>query len=258
MQIRPLHPLFAAEVTGLDLAVPPPAALLEALHDAFLDHAVLLIRGQGLSGEAQAELTRRLAALEAERLLARSLLDPPALRVSLGDGPGDGGAGAAWHADHTHDAEPSLACLAYAAATGGAIRFADQRAALAALPPSLRTRAEGLRAEHRGPTGPAEHPVVRRHPITDEAALFVNPGFTRRVLNLPQAESAALLGTLFAAATAPAVGFAHECRVGDLLVWDNRAVLHTGGAGGALRRTRIGGDRPAAAHALDMPWVVAG
>lgn len=116
MDIQPLHPYFAAEVTGLDLAGPVDAATLEVLHDAFIEHAVLLFRGQHLSAGAQAEFAGRLAVLEASLLDRRSLLLAPALRISSGARVGeDPPAEAVWHADHTHDAEPSLACIAHAA-----------------------------------------------------------------------------------------------------------------------------------------------
>ncbi|MBL6076464.1 TauD/TfdA family dioxygenase [Belnapia sp. T18] len=259
MQIHPLHPAFAAEVAGLDLATPLDAPTLEVLHDAFLEHAVLLFRGQRLSPAAQSAFAAGLAAVEAPLLDRRSLLLPPPLRVVAGIPEGEAPPGAAWHADHTHDAEPSLACLAHApAAEATEIAFADQRAALALLPASLRRRVEELRAEHAHHGRLAEHPVIRSHPVTGEGALFVNPAFTRRILNLPAGESARLLDALFAAATAPAVTWRHAWRPGDLILWDNRTVLHTGTAADALQRVRIEGDRPLGLRALEMPWVVAG
>ncbi len=263
MQINPLLPGFAAEVTGLDLAVPPNALAFEVLHDAFLEHAVLLFRGQRLSPAAQSAFAAGLAAVEAPLLDRRSMLLPPALRIVAGIPEGEAPPGAAWHADHTHDAEPSLACLAHAdARSSGAeateIAFADQRAALALLPPGLRRRAEELRAEHAHHGRLAEHPVIRSHPVTGEGALFVNPAFTRRILNLPAGESDRLLAALFAAATAPSVTWRHGWQPGDLILWDNRAVLHTGAPAAALQRVRIEGDRPLGLGALEMPWVIAG
>jgi taurine dioxygenase len=261
MDIRPLHPLFAAEVTGLDLAQPVDSAALEVLHDAFLAHAVVLFRGQTLTAAAQAEFARRLATLEAPLLDHCSALLPPALRVMQELRVGAAPSGTNWHADNTHDAEPTLACMAHSAAAtpmAEAIGFADQRAALALLPPGLRRRAEELRAEHRHGGRVADHPVVRSHPVTGAAALFVNPAFTTRILNLTVVESDRLLAMLFAAATASPVTWRHAWRPGDLLLWDNRAVLHTGAAATALQRTRIEGDRPLGTRALDMPWVMAG
>lgn len=260
MQIHPLHTSFAAELTGLDLSAPPDALTAELIHDAFLEHAVLLIRGQRLTPSAQSAVAEALAAVEAPLLDRRSMLLPPALRIVAGIPEGEAPPGAAWHADHTHEAEPSLACLAHAPAAeaGTEIAFADQRAALSLLPPALRHRAEELRAEHAHQGHLAEHPVVRSHPVTGEGALFVNPAFTRRILNLPAGESDRLLATLFAAATSPAVTWRHAWQPGDLILWDNRVVLHTGAPADALQRVRIEGDRPLGLGALEMPWVVAG
>jgi taurine dioxygenase len=261
MDIRRLHPLFAAEVTGLDLARPVDAATLEVLHDAFLEHAVLLFRDQSLTAAVQAEFARRLAELEVPLLDPCHALLPPALRVVPDLRAGAAPSGTAWHADNSHEAEPTLACIAHSAAAppmADSIGFADQRAALAMLPPGLRRRAEELRAEHRYSGRVADHPVVRSHPVTGAAALFVNPAFTTRILNLTAAESDRLLAMLFAAATASPVTWQHAWQPGDLLLWDNRAVLHTGASTAVLQRTRIEGDRPLGTRVLDMPWVMAG
>lgn len=262
MEIHPLHPRFAAEITGLDLARPLDAATLEVVHDAFLEHAVLLFRGQHLSPAQQAGFAQALAAIEAPLIDRRSMVRPPALRVAAGGWPGEVPPGAVWHADHTAAAEPTLACIAHAIPgqpATGAIAFADQRAALGRLSPALRRRAEALRGEHRAEDGGrAEHPLVRSHPVTGEAALFVNPLATARVLNLGAVESDALLARLFAAATAEVLTWRHAWAPGDLLLWDNRVVLHTGSPDPSLQRSRIEGDRPLGAGVLDMPWVSAG
>jgi len=260
VELIPLHPRFAAEITGIDLAAPPAAAAMEAIHDAFLDHAVLLFRGQDLDAAAEARIGLALAAIEAPLIARSSLLRPPALRVEAGGAPGTAPPEAAWHADGSAAAEPALACMAHAPAgrpAQGRIGFADQRAALALLPRPLRARAEGLRAEHAGPAR-AEHPLVRSHPITGEDSLFLDPLTTTRILNVTPAESAALLARLAAAATDPRLCWEHAWAPGDVLLWDNRVVLHTGGPDAGLLRLRIEGDRPAGTRALEMPWVVAG
>ncbi|RAI58995.1 TauD/TfdA dioxygenase family protein [Roseicella frigidaeris] len=260
--LRPLHPTFGVEVQGLDLAAPLAAPVLEVLHDALIEHGVLLLRGQHGLPEA---LARRLAALEAS-LLGQALHQAsPALPLSVGavpDLPPPGwAAGPFWHADRSYAAEPGLACLLRAGEAGGEIAFADQRRALAALPAGLRDRAGTLRAVHANPWDPAaraEHPVLRRHPVTGEPALYVNPAFTTRLLNLPEAESRRLLQALLAAATAEAVVWRHSWQAGDVLIWDNRSLLHTASICPSLQALRIEGDQPAAAAAFEMPWVVAG
>jgi alpha-ketoglutarate-dependent taurine dioxygenase len=67
-----------------------------------------------------------------------------------------------------------------------------------------------------------------------------------------------LLHTLFAAATAEALTWRHDWQAGDVLIWDNRSVLHTASAGSGLEALRIEGDQPTGAATLEMPWVMAG
>lgn len=97
--------------------------------------------------------------------------------------------------------------------TGGDTAWASQTAAYARLSPPVQALLEGLRAEHSGfPQAEAatrdgkhvrrapvrsEHPVVRVHPATGQKALFVNPGFTKRLVGLREEESEALLKLLF-------------------------------------------------------------
>jgi taurine dioxygenase len=262
ISLRPLHPAFGAEVLGLGLAAPFPAPVLEVLHDALIEHGVLLLRGQRALPEW---LARGLAALEAP-LLGQALHQAaPTLPLSVGapaDLPSPGQpSGPFWHADRSYTAQPAVACLMRASAPAGQIAFIDQRRALASLPAALRGRLDQLRAVHASPLDPlarAEHPLVRRHPVSGEAVLYANPAFTTRILNLPEVESRRLLQTLFAAATAEALTWRHDWQAGDVLIWDNRSILHTASSGPALEALRIEGDQPTGVAALDMPWVMAG
>ena len=262
ISLHPLHAGFGAEVLGLDLSSPLAAPVLEVLHDALIEHGVLLLRGQGA---LPASLARGLAALESP-LLGQALHQAaPALPLSVGAPadmpPPDRADSPFWHADRSYAAQPALACLMRADAPAGEIAFADQRRAWASLPPALRDRLGQLRAVHASPLDPtarAQHPLVRRHPVTGDSVLYANPAFTTRILNLPEAESRRLLQALFAAATAEALTWRHEWQAGDVLIWDNRSVLHTASAGPALEALRIEGDQPTGAAALDMPWVMAG
>jgi taurine dioxygenase len=262
ISLSPLHAAFGAEVSGLDLAAPLPAPVLEVLHDALIEHGVLLLRGQPALPEAVA---RALAALEAP-LLGQALHQAaPALPLSVGAPadlpPPDRADHPFWHADRSYAAQPALACLMRAEAPAGEIAFADQRRAWASLPPALRDRLGQFRAVHASPLDPAaraEHPLVRRHPVTGDSMLYANPAFTTRILNLPEAESRRLLQALFAASTAEALTWRHDWQAGDVLIWDNRSMLHTASAGLSLEALRIEGDQPTGATALEMPWVMAG
>jgi taurine dioxygenase len=262
LSLRPLHPAVGAEVQGVDLAAGLPAAMLEVLHDGLLEHGVLLFRGQRALSP---DLARGLAALEAP-LLGQGLHQAAPDLPLIVDAPPDAPPPEAlpspfWHADRSYAPLPALACLVRAAKPAGEIAFVDQRRALALLPAALRERLGALRAVHASPLDPSlrsEHPLVRRHPVTGEAALYANPAFTTRILNLPEAESRRLLAAAFAAATAEVLAWRHSWQPGDVLVWDNRSLLHTASLGPGLEALRIEGDLPVGAAALDMPWVMAG
>lgn len=280
MDIRPLHDLFAAEVTGLDLETPPDAATFATIRDAFERHSVLVVRNQArLSPAAHVAFSRRFGPLEIH--VMRQFLHPEHPEILLvsneqrdGKPIGLADAGRYWHSDLSYMAEPSLGSFLLSRvrpAEGGDTMFASMHAAYERLPMSLRNRIDSLRAEHsyalqadkraaagqrppltpeqRAAVPPVVHPVVRRHDATGRAALFVNEGFTARILDLPEAESAALLDQLFAAAREPAIQYRHRWRDGDMVMWDNRAVTHlaTGcppGMARTLHRTTIRGARP--------------
>ena len=72
----------------------------------------------------------------------------------------------------------------------------------------------------------AEHPIVRTHPETGRKSLFVNPGMTTHLENFHPAESKALLGLLFDHATRPEFCYRHRWRQNDVVMWDNRSLMH--------------------------------
>jgi len=262
LSLRPLPPSLGAEVHGIDLAAGISAPVLEVLHDALLEHGVLLLRGQR---SLPPELALGLASLEAPLLgqgLHQAAPELPLTVDAPPDAPPPGLAPSPfWHADRSYASNPALACLVRAVVPAGQIAFVDQRRALALLPAQLRERLGALRAVHASPLDrrlQAEHPLVRRHPVTGEASLYVNPAFTTRVLNLPAPESGRLLAAAFAAATSGSLTWRHDWQPGDVLVWDNRSVLHTASLGPGLEALRIEGDQPVGAAALEMPWVMAG
>ncbi len=161
-------------------------------------------------------------------------------------------AGAYWHSDLSYDADPADATMLYSVevpARGGDTVFADMYGAYAGLPDATKRRIETLRAVHhsggvravgRGSDAkvalsPAqqaahpevEHPVVRVHPETGRKALFVNPGFTIRIVGLGAADSTALPAELYDQALRPELHYRHRWRAGQIVVCDNRSTMHT-------------------------------
>ncbi|WP_426955702.1 TauD/TfdA dioxygenase family protein [Muricoccus radiodurans] len=280
--IRALHPHFAAEAVGYDLSEDLDGAAFAALRDAFERHSVLVIRDQDITPAEHVRFSRRLGPLEIHVMRQFTLPDhPEVLRVSNereeGRPVGLADAGRYWHSDLSYLAEPSLGSGLLARrlpSQGGDTLFASQHLAYDNLPESLRQRLHGLWAEHsypyradiqsarsgrpplsdaqRAAVPPVIHPVVRRHDATGRPALFVNEGFTTRILDLPDAESRELLDILFAVATDDAVTYRHAWRPGDLVLWDNRAVQHLAtpypeGETRIMHRTTVKGSTPLAA-----------
>lgn len=283
MQIRPLHPVLAAEVVDLDLTDDLPDDVFKMVRDAFNNNSVLVFRDQqALTPAHHVAFSRRFGELEVH--VMRQFLHqnfPEILLVSneVRDGKNIGlaDAGRYWHSDLSYKAEPSLGSILHAKvlpAEGGDTLFASMVAAYERLPAATRARIDGLSAEHdyayqsakRASTGarpamtaaqraqvpPVVHPVVRVHDETGRRALFVNEGFTTRILGVPEEESRALLEELCAAAISPEIIYRHRWRDGDMVMWDNRSVIHLAAGcppemARTMYRTTIRGGRPVGA-----------
>jgi taurine dioxygenase len=155
-------------------------------------------------------------------------------------------AGAFWHSDLSYCRDPSDAIFLYATHVpndGGDTLIADMRSAYETLPESLRKTVEGLTATHRYGWGgkgaitepdavrraqypDVVHPVVRVHARTGRASLFVNPGYTMCINDVPAKESDAILAELFAHSQRQEFCYRHRWAVGQLVGIDNRSTLH--------------------------------
>lgn len=261
MEINKLHPLFAAELIGADVAR-PDEALVGLVEHLMREHAVLCIRGQGhIDDEQHLAFARAFGPLElpgnkphnggrvAFGLYDVSNLGPdgeiipsdsPRAKISKGN--------ELFHADSSFNDLPSKWSMLRGVVVtpeGGATETIDMRAVYDALPQRLKDRVEGLTARHNyfhsrrkagaevddsaHPLAPymrAEHPVVRPS-ASGRPALFVG-AHTQCIVGMDEAESAALLEELLAFATRPQFIYAHRWRIGDILIWDNRCTLHRG------------------------------
>ncbi|WP_311294970.1 TauD/TfdA family dioxygenase [Xanthomonas sp. WCS2018Noco2-18] len=280
VRIVPFDAPLGAEVIGLDLSQPLDAATFARIHQAHLDHHVLVFRDQRITPAQQVDFSRRFGPLQIHVLRNFQLRGHPEVLVvsnikENGEPIGLGDAGHYWHSDLSYKETPSLGSLLHAQelpSDGGDTLFANQHLAWQTLPEPLKRRVQDLRAEHsylakyealraRNPWRPAltpeqiaevkpvQHPIVRTHPETGQKALFVSEHFTTRVVSLPDDESAALLQTLFEHSTRDALVYRHRWQAHDMVFWDNRSVMHL--AAGTpdhlrrrLNRTTIEGDAP--------------
>jgi len=246
--IRPLSSVLAAEIIGLDLHQPLEPAVRRGVLDAFLRHHVLCFRDQHLSENEQIAFTAQFGTLERHVIRNRSSANPLLHIVSnLGvDGKPSGKVGSTtWHTDKSFRPEPSLATILHVVTlppAGGDTCFANMIAAYEALEAAERAALSGLRVIHSwelsqqksGLTATAEevadappmsHPLVRVLPETGEKALFMGQ-HASHIDGRPMAEGRERLAALEAFATQDRFVYRHHWRAGDLLMWDNRCLLH--------------------------------
>ncbi len=237
IQLDQLDGPLGTVATGIDLHRPLTAEDRATVGAALADRLLVVFPGQHLDLDAECRFAAALGPLwhhpgaTGARDGASAVLD--SRRTPGGRQPAD-----VWHADATFTAAPPAYTMLSAQVVpdhGGATSFADQQSAYLLVDDSWRERLETLRAVHlpgrqqrqRAPwlTG-ATHPVVRVDAVTGRRSLFVNPGFTRRFEDLSPAASRPGLGYLFQLARHPQVCWDHHWSAGDLVVWDNRALLH--------------------------------
>ena len=254
--LRPIVPQIGIEVFGIDLATPLDDESFAALRSAWLEHTILLVRDQAhLRPEDLIAFARRLGELDEHDQPQYCLAGYP--EIAMVSNVKEGGryvgapkAGRQWHSDAQYLRRPPSASLLWAKEvppSEGNTCFANMVAAYEALDAAQRdrlrdvsinfsrTRAYSLYHPERPPLTEQEkaslpdvqHPLVRTHPETGHKTLYVGGeqhGGT--VVGVPAAEGEALMRELREFATQPRFAYEHRWNVGDLIVWDNRSVMH--------------------------------
>jgi taurine dioxygenase len=259
--IRPLGAALGAEVVGIDLCAPLADSEFARIERAYQEHCVLVFRAQKLNSAAHIAFSRRFGELDInvrsrfnkpgfpEILIVSNVLDEAGKPVGVRD------AGSYWHSDLCYLKTPSCCSLLYAieipvenGRVCGDTAFVNTAAACDALPAGVKARIAGKRAIHsytytydrkvqqfdRTPVAredrvapqDVDHPVIRTHPATGRRCLFVNEGYTTRILGLDERESRETLDLLFAHLVEPRFAYRHRWRAGDLLLWDNCSTQH--------------------------------
>ena len=233
-------------ITGIDLAEPllpePKAQILEA----FRDHHVVVFPDQTLTRERQYGFARNFGEIEpsGQPGSKRHAVAHVISNLDKDGNPADRSSSPVsnyrWHTDMSWHAVPPSVTMLYAVElppTGGDTEFANTSMSYAALPEETRRRIVGLRvvlcwgasggksiAEMREDP-PVDHPLVRTHPDTGHKALYLG-NHASHIQGMPEAEGAALLDELLEHATQRQFVYAHRWRKGDLVMWDNRCLLH--------------------------------
>ena len=274
MEIQPLGPAIGAVVSHIDLTRPLPLAQRDALHAALLQHQVLFFENQPVTPQQQRDLAAQFGPLHIHPVY-RNIPEVPEIIVLDTDdnNPPDNDN---WHTDITFTEAPAQAALLSARQLpplGGDTLWASNVAAFEALSAPWQRLLSGLNAEHdfvksfpawrfaRTPEErvrweaavakhpPVLHPVIRTHPETGQQGLFVNEGFTTRIVELSATESDAVLRQLFAHISKPEFTVRWRWKVGDLAFWDNRSTQHYACANylphrRVMHRATVLGDRP--------------
>jgi len=278
-RINPLSSIAGAEIVGFNANGEIEDSDFDRVHQAFLDHSFIVIRDQQLTPENHIALTGRFGTPKGHILHQYLLPDHPMILVisnkkENGRPMGIEDAGRYWHTDVSYEDLPPMASMLYGLEVppeGGDTLFASQYAAYNNLPQELKDNIANLRALHRfnysqiqNNIGSARtpltneqeaqltgaiHPVVRTHPETGRKALYVNPGFTVSIEGMTVEESDVLLAELFSYATDAAVIYCHNWKPLDLVLWDNRCLMHHATTYSSthirhMHRTTICGTRP--------------
>jgi len=259
MEIVPLAPGFAAELRGVTIQdVAANEAAYATVRAAFEEHSVLVLRGQDVSDDAQLAFSRRFGPLEVTKigslgyrtnLVVLKTLDekgdvvPEDHRLAL-----ENKANQLWHTDSSFKSVPALASVLSSRvvpARGGETEYVSTRLAFERLDPALQRRLEDSFAWHEyaysrskiAPdlAGPAERAalppqcwrLVWQNPVNGRKALYM-ASHTYAIEGMEPEAAQALLGELTQAATAPGTSYLHSWREGDVVMWDNRAVMHRG------------------------------
>lgn len=250
---------------GVMISQPLEEEVVTAIEQAFVDHQVLLFRGDDLDARALVKFSEHFGTLRPH--IQKAFRHPDAPEVVFNRNVDENGnfdeTGArrgvteilreGWHSDLTYEKEPAKATIVHALeipTTGGNTFFASAHRAYEDMPQALKQRVDGLRVEFAlgqnrrnqktmilsrqltdtdKAADAVSHPVICRHPVSGRPAIFANPVIATRILGVNEDESEAILSELFDWLDRPEYRWEHEWRIGDTLMWENRGgLMHTG------------------------------
>ena len=289
LQTRPLQSCFGVELVGVDVRKVDDAMFAEIVA-AFEEHSVLLFRGQQIGDEEQIAFTRRFGPLETTIRTINSVakvapeisylanVDAEDQLIPKGDKRNLFNAGnQMWHSDSSFKRVPAHASLLAAREVppeGGETEFASMRVGYERLPEATKQFLEGKVAihsfvysrglvsdglmppDHAAQVPPVPQALVRANPRNGRKAFFVG-SHACEIVGMPTDEARALLRRLLDLATEPDMVYTHRWRPGDMVMWDNRCVLHRGRPWDetayrrVMHRTTVAGEGPTAPDVPD-------
>jgi len=276
-EIVPCKGPLGARIEGLDRCRAQETEIAALLNRALAEYLLVVVPGERMMPHETLAFAEAFGQPRTQLLRYKRSGEVPEVSIMvstlMADGSTDKTAIRAedWHTDDSYFAKPAKATLLHGIeipSRGGATWFCNMHSVYEALPGTLRTRLDGMRAIHGYDTPRArnrpsprtaqeiaetpdvEHPLVRTHPDTGRKALYLNPNRLDRIVGLERAESDALLDALAEEARKPEHHFGHVWKPGDIAIWDNRATMHRVvidypvSEPRIMQRVLIEGDRP--------------
>ena len=291
VSIRQIHPVsvFAGEVSGIDITKPLSRDDVAAIEAGMDRYAVLVFHDQKVTDEQQMAFSLHFGVFEQGKGGNITKPEDRRLQINMGDVSNLGKDGRPlpldsrqrafnlgnmlWHSDSSYRAIPAKYSILSARVVnpvGGNTEFADMRAAYDALDADTKKLVEDLVCEHslmysRGSLGmveysdeeramfrPVRQSLVRTHPVSGRRSLYLS-AHAGAIIGMPIAEARILLKDLTEHATQPAFVYAHQWRTWDVVMWDNRQMMHRArrydeAQPRDMRRTTIAGDTPTTAQ----------
>jgi len=259
ISIRKLHPYLGAEVRGVDMRRPLDASTFKAVHDAWMEHLVLVFPEQRISDEEHVAFTRHFGDPEIfHQAIIKSKRVKEIFRLANVDEDGalippkhatlkQIALAQMWHTDSSYKPRPCVGALLHGlevSRTGGQTRFTNMYAVWDELPERLKARVRGRKARHdfgnlarladiRKPTAeeeaampPVWQPMVRTHPVTGRVSLYISPIYNDRIEGMDDAEVPALIRELTEFASQEKFVYSHWWAPDDVVMWDNRCTMH--------------------------------
>jgi taurine dioxygenase len=270
ISITPLTEALGVAITGVDLSKPTLPIDLQAMEQALRDHCVIVIRGQKFSPAQYLTAIRLFGDPMIQHLTEWLMPDHPEIAIldsrnipAGSDGSVKPPGSRDWHTDSTNFAKPPKITALYAVSvpsTGGDTGFANMHMAYNALPSNVQKELGEMKtnnkAEDREYVSAAHkktsqvHPLIRTHPDTGKKAVYIHPGKAVNFVGMEPAQSLVFMNDLMETVIQPEICYRHKWHAGDLLLCDNRSVMHLAyndydhSEGRVMHRVILEGDVP--------------
>ena len=259
LSVTPLHPALGAAIRGVDLRQTVDPETFQEIHDAWMEHLVVVFPDQPITDEQHVAFTRYFGQPEIfHQSIIRSRALKEIFRVSNVDDDDNlmppshptvqqVSLAQLWHTDSSYRQMPCVGSLLHGveiSRTGGETQFINMYSVYDELPESLKRQVENRRARHdfgnlhrlrdlkplteaeKAAMPPAWQPMVRRHPVTGRKSLYISPIYNDAVEGLDDAAARQLIDDLTAFADQPRFTYKHRWEPHDVLMWDNRCTVH--------------------------------